>query len=78
MYLGEAEGIELEVTGVALALDGLEEGDAAEDLEEGGPQKDLGHATRLDKHVVGLDRGKLQVYRDQHEPGVTFAAKDIS
>jgi hypothetical protein len=32
--LGEAEGVELEVTRVALTLDGLEEGDASEDLEE--------------------------------------------
>ena len=32
--LGEAKGVELEVTRVALTLDGLEEGDASEDLEE--------------------------------------------
>jgi len=58
-YLGQAKGVELEVAGVTLALDGLEEGDAAEDLEERGPQEDLGHAAGLDEHVVGLDGGQL-------------------
>ena len=32
--LGEAEGVELEVTRVALTLNGLEKRDASEDLEE--------------------------------------------
>lgn len=50
--LGEAKRIELEVTRGALALEGLEEGDGAENLEEGNPQKDLSHGTLLDKHVV--------------------------
>ena len=57
--LRKAEGIELEVARVTLALDGLEEGDAAENLEEGSPQEDLRHAARLDENVVSLDGGKL-------------------
>ena len=53
----------MEVTRVALALDGLEEGDAAEDFEERSPQEDLGHAAGLHENVVGLDGGKLHIQR---------------
>jgi hypothetical protein len=59
-HLGQAERIELEVARGTLALDSVEEGDAAEDLSKGGPQKDLGHAAGLDEEVVGIDGSNLE------------------
>ena len=57
--LGQAKRVKLEVAGGALALDGLEESNATEDLGEGGPQENLGHASRLDQRIMGVDRGNL-------------------
>ncbi len=50
--LAESKGIELEVTGHALALKGVEEGDGAENLEEGNPEEDLSHGASGNELVV--------------------------
>jgi hypothetical protein len=42
-------------------LDGLEEGNTAEDLKEGSPEEDLGHAAALDEHIVGGDGHNLTI-----------------
>lgn len=57
----EGKGVEGVVASSTLALDGLEESDAAEDLGERGPQENLGHATGLDKEIVGGDGVDLVV-----------------
>mmetsp|Transcript_12239 Transcript_12239/g.17755 ORF Transcript_12239/g.17755 Transcript_12239/m.17755 type:complete len:210 (-) Transcript_12239:20-649(-) len=50
--LAETERIELEITGSTLALEGLEKGDGAENLEERDPQQELAHGALLYKNVV--------------------------
>ena len=59
LVLGKAEGIESEVPGLTLALEGLEKSNNAEDLNEGDPEDDLGATTLLNKVVVGIDGGDV-------------------
>ncbi len=59
IILGEVEGIESVVTGVALALEGLKEGNNAEDLNEGDPEDDLRATSLGNEVVVGIDGGEL-------------------
>ena len=59
-HQGESKGIEGEVARLAPALDGREACDAAEDLEERGPEQDLRHAARLDEVVVRRDLVNLR------------------
>jgi hypothetical protein len=51
--LGEAERVELEVTRSALALEGLEKSDSAENLSERNPEQDLAHSAGRDELVMG-------------------------
>jgi len=59
LVLGKAEGVEGKISGLTLALKGLEEGNNTEDLDEGDPEDDLGATTLLDKVVVGINGCQL-------------------
>ena len=59
LVLGQAERVEGEVTGLALALEGLEKSHHAEDLDEGDPEDDLGATTLLNEIIVGVDGSHL-------------------
>jgi len=59
LILGKAKGVESEITGLTLALEGLEKSNNAEDLDEGDPEDDLGAATLLHEVVVGINGGHL-------------------
>ena len=59
LILGKAKGVESEITGLTLALEGLEKGNNAEDLDEGDPEDDLGATTLLHEVVVGINGGHL-------------------
>ncbi len=50
--LAEAKRVESEVARGALALEGLEESEGAENLGEGNPQENLAHATLIAKQCV--------------------------
>ena len=68
VLLAHAHRVELEVTGSALALEGVEEGDSAENLEERDPEEDLAHGSGLDELVV--ESGHLGAASDLGERGV--------
>ena len=59
LVLGKAEGIEGEVSGLTLALEGLEKGNNTEDLNEGDPEDDLGATALLNEIVVGINGSHL-------------------
>ena len=59
LILGKAEGVEGEVSGLTLALEGLEESNDTEDLDEGDPEDDLGATTLLNEIIVGVDGSHL-------------------
>jgi hypothetical protein len=60
LVLGKAEGIESEVSGLTLALEGLEKSNNAEDLNEGDPEDDLGAASLLHEVVVRVNGSHLR------------------
>jgi len=66
--LAEAEGVELEVAGGALAVEGLEEGVGAEHLGETEPGEELPHASLGDDLVV--EASHLGTAGDLGEGGV--------
>ena len=58
----EADGVEAVVTGGAAgSVEGLHEGDGANDLGEAEPEEELAHGAVLDEGVVGGDRGEALV-----------------
>merc|ERR1712216_230316 len=72
LVLGKAKGVESEITGLTLALQGLEKSNNAEDLDEGDPEDDLGAATLLHEIVVGINGGHL----GEEGEGVLLLNKD--
>jgi hypothetical protein len=66
-HLGEAEGIESEVTGLAAGIlcKHLENSEGSEQLEESNPDKQLAHSSSLDGGVV--EGGQLATAKSLHE-----------
>ena len=62
LVLEEADGVEAEITGgTAGSVEGLHEGDGADDLGEAEPEEELAHGAVLDEGVVGGDGGEALV-----------------
>mmetsp|Transcript_30663 Transcript_30663/g.64162 ORF Transcript_30663/g.64162 Transcript_30663/m.64162 type:complete len:244 (-) Transcript_30663:144-875(-) len=64
LILGEVERVEREVTRGALALEGLEEGNYTEQLNERDPENDLLATALGDEVIVGVDGGELGEERE--------------
>ena len=62
LVLEEADGVEAEITGgTAGSVEGLHQGDGADDLGEAEPEEELAHGAVLDESVVGGDGGEALV-----------------